>query len=252
MLLTELNQYLQDYLEVKAFKDHCPNGLCVEGADTVLRGITGVSFSLELAEIAVQKKADFIVVHHPHGFWDNQPRLVKGVHKKKIQLLLNHGISLFGFHLPLDAHPEVGNNMELLKAMGLHLAGSFAEHGGKDLGYLGEFPTALSPEQFIDRITKEIGKPVHSFMYGRPRIKKVGICSGGAPEGVQDLIELGYDAYLTGEARETTDILCKEETIHFVAAGHHQTERFGPRALAKHLSQKLGLEMEFVDIPNPV
>jgi dinuclear metal center YbgI/SA1388 family protein len=252
MKLIDLELYLKEYLEIARFKDYCPKGLIVEGNTEVLTGITGVSLSLELIEVAIAKNADFILVHHPHGFWENQSTIIRGVHKQKIERLLNHGISLFGFHLPLDAHPVVGNNVLIAQSLGLKPCGGFLNHSGQDIGLIAEYENAISRNDFIQLVDSEIGTSNCQFLFGTEFIRKVGICSGSAPHGIEEAQSLGLDLYLTGEARENTQSFCKDEQLNYIAAGHHKTEVYGVRALASHLSQRFEISVEFVDIDNPI
>lgn len=253
MLLTNFEQHLNNLYDVQAFKDFCPKGLAVEGKSEIQRGLTGVSFGLDLLDEAIQRQADFIVVHHLHGFWDNQSHIVRGTLKKKIQGLLEHGISLFGYHLPMDAHPTLGNNIGVLEALDLKHTGGFLREGNKDIGFIGEFAEAQSHDEILTRIKSKIGKENFAFMNGNSQIKKVGICTGAAPSAVEELVAMGdIDLYVTGEARENTQQYCLEEGINFIAAGHHQTECFGPRSLAHYLNDTLGLQTEFVNLHNPV
>lgn len=251
--LRELSQYLDSLYQVQLFKDYCPKGLVVEGTPTICKIITGVSLCEALIQEAIIHKADAIIVHHPHGFWDNQSKVIQGAHKRKIKLLLDHNISVFGFHLPMDAQAELGNNAQLALALGLQKTGSFAKHGGIELGSIGQFDHALSLDELRTRIEEKIG-PIPVWIPGGPeKIQTLAWCTGAAPNDVEEIIELGgVDAYLTGEARENTQSLCMENGIHFIAAGHHQTEVFGPRALATHLNSKLGIESIYINIPNPV
>lgn len=235
------------------FKDYCPKGLAVEGKQEINKGIAGVSFGLDLLEIAIEKNADFIIVHHLHGFWNNQSHIVRGSLKTKIQGLLDHGINLFGFHLPMDAHPTLGNNIGALSAVGASHSGGFLREGQRDIGMIGEYASPISIEEFMKRVNKNIGPVNFQFLHGKQEITKVGVCTGASPSSVEELVARGdVDLYLTGEARENTQQYCQEEGIHFVAAGHHQTERFGPQSIAKHLTEELGIITEFVDLPNPV
>ncbi len=253
MKLIELENYLINLYDINEFNDYCPKGLTVEGKPEVLKGITAVSFGLDLLEYAIEQKVDFIVVHHLHGFWDNQSKIVRGTLKKKIQGLLNNDISLFGFHLPMDAHLKIGNNAGVLSALNAQQVGGFLREGNKNIGLLGKLQNPMTPEFLLSLLSDKVGPPNFEFMYGPSLIQKIGVCTGAAPSGVEELVALGdIDAYITGEARENTQQYCMEEGIHFIAAGHHQTECFGPQLLAQHLTKELNLEVNFINIHNPV
>ena len=249
--LKELQSYLKDLYETDDFKDYCPKGLVVEGKENIEKGIAGVSFTLELVEKAVEEKTDFIIVHHPHGFWNNESQTIQGIQKKKVKLLLEHDISLFGFHLPMDAQPELGNNAQLAKALGLKHSGGFMKEGRKHIGYLAEYDTPMKAHDFIELVKEKVGPCNQVFDYGPDEIKTVGICTGAAPNGIQEIVD-NIDCYITGEARENTQYYVKEHGKHFLAAGHHQTERFGPKAIALHLEEKYNIPVPFIDIYNPV
>ncbi len=249
--LAKVEKYLKDLLEPEKFKDYCPNGLVVEGADVISKGIAGVSLTIELIEEAIKRDADMIFVHHPHGFWDKQLKVVRGTVRKKLALLLKHNISLFAFHLPLDAHLEVGNNAEIVRALGMEITGTFMKDYGTDIGILGECSEELDYSALITRIEQCIGPVIHSFNFGKSKVKNIAVCSGGAPNGIQEIGD-AVGVYITGEAREHTISYCKEEQVNFIAAGHHATEVFGVSAVAKRLKNDLKIDIEFVNLPNPV
>lgn len=249
---TDLSLFLNTLFEVKKFKDYCPMGLVVEGSHDIQKVITGVSLSLKLIQQAIQLHADTIIVHHPHGFWDNQSKVITGAHKEKISLLLKHNINVYSFHLPMDAHPSIGNNAQIAQALSLNPYAGFAKHGGVELGLLCQTQTPLSISDLKQMIGEKIGSSVW-LGDGPQTIYKIAICSGAAPSEIEELVQIGdIDAYVTGEARENTQSYCDENRIHFIAAGHHQTEVFGPRALAEHLRVQLNLNSTFINLPNPV
>lgn len=244
---------MRSQLRPELFKDYCPNGLCVEGAPEVNRVLTGVSFRMELVEEAIRTGANCIVVHHPHGFWSNEPKLPIGALGRKVQLLMKHGISLFGFHLPLDGHPEFGNNVLIARGLGLNIEGTFMREGQADIGVMASAPQPLKPEELEHRFEQLLGYPLqHSLLCGAPRIEKLAICSGGGTSGLAEALALGAHAFLTGEIKEATPIIAVEEKVHILAGGHHRTEVFGVRALAMHIERELGLPCSFKDLDNPV
>jgi dinuclear metal center YbgI/SA1388 family protein len=253
MKLSAFSQWLRALLRPELFKDYCPNGLCVEGGAEVQRVLTGVSFRMELVEEAIRTGANCLVVHHPHGFWSNEPRLPIGALGRKIQLLLRHGISLYGFHLPLDGHAELGNNVLIARGMGLNVEGTFAREGMADIGVVAATMEPLTPAALQARFSALLGYPVqHALLYGAPAIERVAICSGGGVSGLAEAASLGVQAFLTGEIKEATPIWASEEHMHVLAGGHHRTEVFGVRALAAHIERELRIPASFYDIDNAV
>jgi len=249
-----LDQYLKTLLKPELYKDYCPNGLIVESSTKVHRVVTGVSLSLDLIDETVARKADALIVHHPHGFWNNQSRLPVGTMARKLKSLLSHGISVWGFHLPLDGHPEVGNNIGLARAFGAEVYGGFMKEGQANVGVLARFPVPVEPIHLREKAVAIFGKNgvQHALMHGPLEIETIAICSGGGASAIEEAIGLGVQAFLTGELKESSPILAREEGIHLMACGHHATETFGPRLLAERITKDLGIPAEFVEIPNPV
>ena len=246
----ELIDYLHTYLRVADYKDYGPNGLQVEGRDTIKKIVTGVSASVDLFEKAINQKADAIIVHHGI-IWNFERPLYKGGYKKRVKLLLEHNISLLAFHLPLDAHEEVGNNALIARLLGLKNVEPFGEHNGQKVGMRGEWIGA-PVRQLMGIVRTHINERALIYDYGPEAIKQVGIISGGAQKEVKQAVLQGLDCYITGEVSEHTLHYVKEEGIHFIAAGHHATERFGIRALGEHIQQQFDVEVEYIEIPNPV
>jgi dinuclear metal center YbgI/SA1388 family protein len=241
------------YLRVDDFKDHSPNRMFVEGKERLTRGICGVSLNEELIHAAIALNADLILVHHPHGFWNEEPKLPLGAHRRKLALLLGAEIAVFGYHLPLDGHPEVGNNALLADLVGLKDRRGWMPSGKANVALHGEFAKSQSLEEILAKLAKTIGEPVHLFEGGPEKIRHIAICSGGAAKYIVELLNGdGIDLYLTGEASETAQQMAREEGFHWLALGHHATERLGITALAAHLTAKFGLPIDFVDVPNPV
>lgn len=244
----ELTRYLDDLLAVVRFRDYCPNGLQVEGRDTVRRIVVGVTACQALVDAAIARDADAILVHHG-WFWRGEDGRVTGIRKARLQALLGHDINLFGYHLPLDSHAEFGNNAQLAKRLGWLAEGRFGE---QDIGWFGRVgaPTTLADlathiGAVLQRAPQVIGAA------DRP-ITRIAWCSGGAQSYFEQAIALGVDAYLSGEISEQTVHLARESDVAYIAAGHHATERYGVQALAAHLNERFGLACEFVDIDNPV
>ncbi len=244
----ELVSYLDRLLEPTKFKDYCPNGLQVEGRAEVRRIVAGVTASQALLDAAVARGADAILVHHGY-FWKGDDGRVTGIRRQRLGTLIKHDINLLAYHLPLDAHPEFGNNAQLALRLGWVPEGRFGEQDIAWLGRLAE-PADLATvsgnvERLLGRVPLVIGEA------GRP-VRRIAWCTGGAQGYFEQAIALGVDAYVSGEISEQTVHLARESGVAYIAAGHHATERGGVQALAAHLRERLGLDCEFVDIENPV
>lgn len=248
MLLRDLEDYTSRLLETARFRDYCPNGQQVEGRPEVRRLASGVTASQALIEAAVEWGADALLVHHG-WFWKNEDSRVVGIKKKRLELLLRHGISLLAYHLPLDAHPVYGNNAQLAAVLGTEAEGWFGEQA------VGAYGPLQSPQALGDW-AKHIGKGLERepLVIGDPdkTICRAAWCSGGAQGYFDEAIRLGVDAFVTGEVSEYNFHLAQETGVAFVSAGHHATERFGVSVLGEHLAGQFGLEHRFIDIPNPV
>ena len=244
----DLARYLDQLLEVPRFRDYCPNGLQVEGRAGVSRLVTGVSASQALIEAAIGAGADALLVHHGY-FWKSEDGRITGTRRRRIGLLLQHDISLFAYHLPLDAHPEHGNNAQLGALLGFTEKGRAGEqnivaHGCTAATQpLAAFAAHI--ESRLGRAPTVIGDPAQC-------IARIAWCTGGAQGYFEDAIALGVDAFITGEISEPQVHLARESGVAFIAAGHHATERFGVQALGAHLAARFGIEHRFIDVPNPV
>ena len=243
--LKELENYCNSYLKVQNFKDYCPNGLQVEGSSSVNKIVSGVSANLELIERAIEEKADAIFVHHGF-FWENESKTITGAKRNKIALLIDHDISLFGFHLPLDAHPEVGNNVELGRRLDIKNMKPVED----SLLWQGELKTSLS--NFSQLIEDKLDRSPQIFGVKQDEISKIAWCTGGAQGFIDDAINLNVDLYLSGEVSEKTPAAAKESNITYICAGHHATERYGIQALCKHLCSKFKLQHQYVEVDNSV
>jgi dinuclear metal center YbgI/SA1388 family protein len=250
MLRTELADYLNRYLSTDDFSDCGPNGLQVEGRDEVKYIVTSVSASVELFEKAIEMNADAIIVHHGI-IWDFERPVYRGGYKQRVKLLLENDINLFAYHLPLDAHPEVGNNFQIARTLDLKSVEPFGDYKGKFVGCKGQV-NSIPSDIFISGIKEKINPDALVFPYGSDRVRTIGIISGGAQKEVKQAVLNELDLYITGEATEFILHYVKEERIHYVAAGHYATEKFGIIALGKHLTEQFDLQVEFIDIPNPV
>jgi dinuclear metal center YbgI/SA1388 family protein len=244
--LTEILAHADALLKVDEFQDYCPNGLQVEGRAEVKRIVAGVTASQALVERAVELGADLLLVHHG-WFWKGEdPRLV-GIKGRRVRTLVEAGISLVAYHLPLDAHPELGNNALLGRLLGLEVTGE-----GPGVGLHGRLVAPLSAAGFAARVAGRLGREPLLIEGGDHPIERIAWCSGAAHSYLEQAAALGVDAYLSGEINEPTVHLARELGVHYLAAGHHATECEGVRALAENLAQRFDLEQVFVDIPNPV
>ena len=217
----------------------------MEGRDTVKKIVTGVSASAQLFEKAAETGADMILVHHGL-LWDKESHVVKGGFKQRLGFLLKNEITLLAYHLPLDKHPELGNNALAADSLGMSDLQEFA-----DVGWAGNIPVC-SFDVLLKKVVDLYQADPLVFSYGPERIERVGICSGGAPRAINEAIDMGLDAFITGEAGEPTMHLAREGKIHFIAAGHYASERLGIKALGEFVAKKFEIEAEFIDIPNPV
>lgn len=245
----ELDTYLQELLNVGDFDDLGPNGLQVEGRPEINKIVTGVSGCVQLFEKAIEKNADAIIVHHGI-IWEFERPIYKGSYKKRVKTLLHNEISLFGFHLPLDAHAEFGNNAILANILNLTNKEPFGDFKGSKIGLKGKIDKRA--ENIFKIIKDKINQHPTIFAYGPEMVDQIGIISGGADKNIKEAVAEGLDMYITGEVSEHIMHYAREEGIHFVAAGHHATERYGIQALGNHLADKFDIEVKFINIPNPV
>ena len=243
-----LGQAFDALLQPDKFRDYGPNGLQVEGDRDVQLLVSGVTASRALIEAAIDAQADAIVVHHGL-FWRGQDGRVTGWMRERLRLLLTHGIHLFAYHLPLDAHPELGNNAQLARVLGLQADGRFGE---QDLGFVGAGTQTWSGAQALaDHVAATLGRSVICVGDSDRPVSRVAWCTGGAQGYFEAAIAQGVDAFITGEISEPQAHLARETGVAFLACGHHATERYGARALAAHVAQALGLQHRFIEIDNP-
>ncbi len=248
MLLMELRDYNASLLQTNLFKDYCPNGVQVEGRAAVSRIATAVTASQAVLDEAIEWGADAILVHHGY-FWRNEEATIVGIKKRRIAQLLRNDVSLLAYHLPLDAHAELGNNAQLGRLLGLVEQGRFAE---QDIAWMGKLAQPLTLEQFSRQIGQVLQRTPQVIGAGAKQLRQVAWCSGGAQNYFEAAIALGADAYITGEISEQNFHLANESGVAFIAAGHHATERYGIQALGVHLASRFGLEHRFFDQANPV
>jgi dinuclear metal center YbgI/SA1388 family protein len=243
--------YLDGLLDAQRGRDFGPNGLQVEGRAEIARVATGVSACEELFERAAQIGADAVLVHHGI-LWDFGPRRLVGFHGRRVASLLRHGLNLIAYHLPLDRHPELGNNALACRQLGLEELEPFGIHEGLPVGFRGRFAEPVAKSELIRRATEVFGQAPQVFGAGPATVSTMGMISGGAQRELYQAIDEGLDAYVTGEAAEWVVNISREAGIHYLACGHYATERLGIRALGEHLAREFGLEVEFIDVPNPV
>ena len=244
----QLVEYLDGLLQPGRFRDYCPNGLQVEGRAEVVRVVAGVTASQALLDVAVARGADAVLVHHGY-FWKGEDGRVTGIRRQRLKTLLANDINLLAYHLPLDAHPDLGNNAQLASRLGWLPDGRFGE---QDIAWLGNVEIPTTAGRLAAQIADELVR--NPMLIGDPErpIRRLGWCSGGAQDYFEQAIALGVDAFVSGEISEQTVHLARESGVAYLACGHHASERYGVAALAAHLSRKCGLECEFVDLDNPV
>jgi dinuclear metal center YbgI/SA1388 family protein len=249
--LRDLIGHLDELLEPGAFRDYGPNGLQVPGTDDVTAVVTGVSAQLELFEAAARLRAQLVVTHHGL-FWDFHPRSISPAMKRRLRVLFDNDISLAGYHLPLDAHPEIGNNALICEALGLERAEPFGEHRGQAVGFVGRSAGGIPFGELRSRCARAFGQEPFAWDAGPETVRTVGIVSGAAASSFGEAIALGLDAFLTGEPAEHVMADARESGTHFIAGGHYATETFGVRRLGELLSERFGVEHHFVEVPNPI
>jgi dinuclear metal center YbgI/SA1388 family protein len=248
MQRAELERYLDQILEAGRFRDYCPNGLQVEGRAEVGRIVCGVTASKALIEAASAAGADAILVHHG-WFWRGEDGRVTGIRKPRLKALLENDINLFAYHLPLDAHAELGNNAQWAQRMGWAVEGRFGE---QDVGFLGRGGGAATAGELAQQLASRLGRVPLLVGDGARKLGRIAWCSGGAQGWFEQAIASGADVYVSGEISEQTVHLAQESGVPYIAAGHHATERYGVQALGAHLAARYGLDCRFVDIDNPV
>lgn len=247
--LTKLNEVFDSILEPSRFKDYAPNGLQVEGRAEVSRLVSGVTACQALIDAAIEAEADAILVHHGF-FWRNEAPVITGMKQRRIKALLGADISLFGYHLPLDAHPDYGNNATLARLLGIRSESTLIPDD--PVGNVGQLEALTPVAALLERIAEKLGRvPLH---VGDPdrAVQKVAWCTGGAQGYIDAAVAAGADLYITGEVSEQTVHVAREEGIEFIAAGHHATERYGVQALGEAVASQLSIEHRFIDIDNPV
>jgi dinuclear metal center YbgI/SA1388 family protein len=246
--INELNHYTQQLMQVERFKDYCPNGLQVEGRREIKKIVSGVSASMALLLAAQQADADLILVHHGY-FWRNEDARIIGIKRNRIKFLLEHDLNLMAYHLPLDGHGQLGNNVQLGKVLGIE---AVAYDATTDLVAYGYLKQAMPLKDFVSHVETSVQRS--ALVIGEPEkmVYKIAWCTGAAQSYIESAISLDADVFISGEISEQTTHQALESGVAYIAAGHHATERYGIQALGAHLAEKFNLQHEFIDINNPV
>jgi dinuclear metal center YbgI/SA1388 family protein len=248
--LTTLVQEADRYLASAKIQDYCPNGLQVEGRSQVLRIVSGVTASQALLDAAAEAGADVVLVHHGY-FWKGENPCVTGMKQRRLKTLLQNDMSLLAYHLPLDVHPEVGNNVQLARQLDITVEGPLDPSNSRVVGLLGSLDEPMSARDFARKVQDVMGRePL--LIEGSAMIRRVGWCTGGGQGYIDQAIAAGVDLFISGEASEQTFHSARENDVSFIAAGHHATERYGVQALGDYLARRFALEHIFIDVPNPI
>ena len=249
--LNDVIAYLDELLAVGDFQDYCPNGLQVPGTDEVSGVVTGVSSHLELFRQAADLDAQLVLAHHGL-FWDFHPRSLSPAMKGRLRVLFDRDIALAAYHLPLDAHPEVGNNALICAALGLERGEPFGDHRGQTVGFVGRSAEGIAFDELRRCCAEAFGQDPFVWDAGPDTVHAVGIVSGAAASSFGEAIAKGLDAFLTGEPAEHVMADARESGTHFIAGGHYATETFGIRRIGELVAAEFGLEHHFVEVPNPI
>lgn len=242
---------LDALLSPQLFADYCPNGLQVEGRAEIRRVVTGVTACQALLDEAVRLDADAVLVHHGY-FWKGEDARITGIKKRRLETLLAHNINLIAYHLPLDAHPELGNNIQLAQRLGLRVTGPLDPLDHRVVGYCGELSEPMTAAAFVGRVRGVLAHDVLHVGDPAARVRTVGWCTGAAQGYIAQAVAAGLDLYLTGEVSEQTVHVARETGIQFLACGHHATERYGVQAVGDWLATRFDLDHRYIDIANPV
>lgn len=244
----DITRYIDELLKVSEFRDYCPNGLQVEGRNTIEHIVSGVTASQALIEAAIEQQADVLLVHHGY-FWKGEEPCITGLKRERIVRLLENEINLLAYHLPLDAHPELGNNAQLAQKLGLQVEGTA---GDTDMIWHGSLPTPCTAAELAARIETALGRTPLYIEGGEGPVSRVAWCTGAAQGYIEQAAALGVQAFISGEISEQTVHQARELGLSYFSAGHHATERYGVQVLGEHLAKHFGIRHSFVDIDNPV
>jgi dinuclear metal center YbgI/SA1388 family protein len=243
----ELIDYLDEFLRIREIRDDSCNGLQLSGREQIRRIALAVDFCLETAERAGKEGADLLIVHH--GLIWGGLKSIRGAVYQRVKHMLDSGVGLYAAHLPLDMHPDVGNNAELARILNVRVSGPFGMHDGQSTGFWGELEKPMTVEDIIARLDDRLGGSCKSLAFGAPEVRTIGILSGGAARYIQEAVDKGLDAFLTGESSHAIFHTAREAGINFIYGGHYATETPGIKALGKHIEEKFGLEVFFLDVP---
>lgn len=246
--MSQLVDFIDEFLVVSDCQDYCPNGLQVEGQFDVKYIVCGVTASEELIRAALDKGADTLLVHHGY-FWRNEDMRVVGMKKRRLNLLLQHNINLLAYHLPLDVHPTIGNNAQIGSKLGIKVKGDLPAPA---IGQFGTLPSPVSPEDFCRRLATVFARQPLHLAGGNKKISELGWCSGAGQNFIEQASQLGVGAYISGEVSEQTYHFARENGIEYYAIGHHASERYGVQQLAELLAAKFAIKQEYVELLNPV
>jgi dinuclear metal center YbgI/SA1388 family protein len=247
----EIIAFCDELLSAPEFDDYGPNGLQIPGAEQVDKVVSGVSAHRELFEQALSAGAQLVLTHHG-VFWDAQPRALSPQMAARLRVALEGGLSLASYHLPLDAHPEIGNNALLCERLGFESQGGFAEVRGRPIGIVGRSAAGVGVDELRRRVSELTGREPLVFESGPEPVHSIGFVSGAGTSALDEAVALGLDAFLTGEPSERAMADAREGGLHYIAAGHYATETLGVRRLGELLAERFGVEHEFVDVPNPI
>ena len=248
--LSEITTYTDHYLRIDEFSDYCPNGLQVEGKQNIQKIASGVSASMSFIDLALSWGADCILVHHGY-FWKNERSQVVGMKRRRLKALLNADLNLLAYHLPLDAHPVVGNNAQLAQRLGISNLEPLQKTKKTPIGNVGMLDKPQFIGEFVNKCAEVLGRTPTHIEGGPEQVRRIAWCTGGAQSMIEDAVEREVDVYLTGEISEQTVHIARECGLHFISAGHHATERYGVLALGNHLAEKFDLQHQFFDVDNP-
>jgi len=247
-----LEQYLDELLTPARIKDYAPNGLQIQGKDEITKIVTGVTASQALINKAIEEKADAIIVHHGY-FWKNESYVIRGMKHTRIKALLDNDINLFAYHLPLDIHPVLGNNAQLARLLDINVTGPLELGNDLSVAIQGKLAATTTGSILANKINDKLKRTcLHIAPPSNKEIKTIAWCTGGGQDYIELAAEQGIDAFISGEASEKTTHIAQEMDIHFFAAGHHATERYGVKALGECIAKEHGIEVKFVDVDNPV
>lgn len=250
--LPDIIQWCNQQLKASEFKDYAPNGLQIEGRSEVKKILCAVTASQSAIDAAIAQQADLLLVHHGY-FWKGEAYPITGMRGKRIKDLIKHDISLMAYHLPLDAHPTLGNNAAISDILDLHNIEALDPSERHPIGNIGYLKTAQTPEQFKAYLTDRLGfNSIHLPAANKPWIEKVGFCTGGAQDFISKAAAQDCDAYISGEVSERTFYEAEELNVHYYACGHHATERYGVQRLGQALAQQFAIDVVYHELNNPI